>query len=74
MPFMTKGSVGAVLLAALSVLVLLYMTIADTLLGFVALGFLWVAYVLFQLGGILARIATSLDRLVDQGVEREREQ
>lgn len=76
MPSTLKGSVAAVLLAVLSVLVLLYsILIAQGLtLGLVAVGFFWVAYVLFQLVGILARIATSLKRLVDQRVEREREQ
>lgn len=66
---------SAGMLAALSVLVVLYSLIIaqQILLGLVAVGLIWFVYVLYRLVTILASIATSLERLVDQQVDDDHE-
>ena len=79
MPSIAKpATVG--LLAALSVLVMLYSLVIaqQILLGIVAIGLVWFVYVFYRFVTILARIATSLERLVehradDEQVVREQE-
>jgi CBS domain containing-hemolysin-like protein len=71
-----RNQLATGLLAALSVVVMLYSLIIaqQILLGIVGVGLVWFVYVLYRFVTILARIAASLERLVDQRVEHEQEQ
>jgi hypothetical protein len=62
-------------LAVVSMLVLAYSLIiaGQILLGVLAVGFVWFVYLLYRLLTILARIATSLEQLVDQRAESDSE-
>lgn len=72
MPSIIRAKSAGVL-AALSVLVVLYSLVIaqQILLGVLAVGFIWFVYVFYRLVTILASIATSLERLVDQRVDDE---
>ena len=72
MPSITDSQIP-VALAVLSVIVVAYSLIIaqQILLGVVAVGLLWFAYVCYLLANSLARIASSLERIADQRAERQ---
>jgi hypothetical protein len=74
MPSVIRPKVAGALVV-LSVLVMAYSLIIaqQLLLGILAVGFVWFVYVLYILVVTLASIATSLERLVEQRVDSERD-